>query len=69
MEQTTQNLIEQTRKELFESEEFAVVRKILTWTPPNTGAEENLDVLFDRVDKSAPDIQEWIDSFDTEQND
>jgi hypothetical protein len=51
MKQTTQDLMEQTRKELFESEEFAVVRKILTWTPSDTtGTRESLDTLFDKVE-------------------
>jgi hypothetical protein len=65
MKQTTHDLIEQTRKELFESDEFAVVRKILTWVPPNleTQTEVDIDDLLQRNNDLASDMQEWVDSF------
>jgi hypothetical protein len=66
MEQTTRDLVEQKRQELFESDKFAAVRNILTPTSPNTEISETLDVLLGRVNRDSIDVQKWIDSFDNE---
>ena len=64
MKPETAQLLEKTRQQLFESEEFRASRDLIRWTIPNSGEPEDLDVLLDRVERYAPAMKQWVDSFD-----
>ena len=59
----TEQLLEDTRRRLFESEEFRVNRELIQWVQPNSGDTDDLDSLLDRADLFAPAMQQWADSF------
>ena len=62
MKPETQKLLEETKQRLFESDEFA--RDIIRRNQATSGKPDNLDMLLDRVDRFAPAMQRWADSFD-----
>ncbi|GHT10543.1 hypothetical protein FACS1894170_02810 [Planctomycetales bacterium] len=64
MKAETEKLLAETKERLFVSDEFSAVRKIISWTPPNSGEVEDLDVMLDRIDRFAPGMQEWLDSME-----
>jgi len=68
MRPETEKLFEETRRRLFESDEFRVPRDLLQWAPSNSGEPQDLDVLLDRVDRFAPAMRKWADSFDNPQS-
>ena len=63
----TKTLLEDTRRRLFESDEFRVSRNLIQWTQQNSGKQENLDTLLARIDNFAPAMQQWAESFDETQ--
>ena len=68
MKPETEKLFEDTRRRLFESDEFRISRDLIQWAPHNTGDIEDLDVLLDRVDQFAPMMKQWADSFNIPQS-
>ena len=64
MKPETAKLLEETRRRLFETDEFQASRDLIQWTQPNSGEPENLDVLLDRVEQYAPAVKQWANSFD-----
>ena len=63
----TQQLLEDTRRRLFEADEFQISRNLIQWTQQNSGKIENLDTLLERIDNFAPAMQQWAESFDKTQ--
>ena len=67
MKPETQKLLEKTKQRLFESDEFSASRDLIQWVQTNSGEPDDLDTLFERIDRFAPAVQRWADSFDTPQ--
>jgi hypothetical protein len=63
MNPATEKLLEDTRQRLFESDDFRVNRELVQWVQPNTGDPDDLDTLLDRIDRFAPAMQQWANSF------
>jgi hypothetical protein len=63
MKPETKQLLEETKKRLFESDEFRLSRDLIQWVQPNAGEPDDLDTLLDRIDQFAPSMQRWADSF------
>jgi len=64
MKPETEHLLTDTKRRLFESDEFRVSRNLIRWTQRNSDKPEELDVLLDRIDRFAPAMRQWADSFD-----
>jgi hypothetical protein len=62
MHPETSQLMADMEKELFESKQFKAPRDLICWTSPNTGIEEDIDTLLDRIDAFAPDMIKFVDS-------
>jgi hypothetical protein len=63
MKPETEKLFEDTRQRLFESDEFRASRELIQWVQTNAGNPDDLDTLLDRVDRFAPIMQQWANSF------
>ena len=63
MKPETAAMLKRLEHEFFESDEFASVRTVLNSAPKNDGELEDLDVVFDRIDRFAPAMHRLIDSF------
>ena len=68
MKPETERLLEATRQRLFESDEFRVNRELVQWIQPNAGESDDLDTLLDRIDRFAPAMQQWANSFNEPQS-
>ena len=67
MKPEIEKLLEDTRQRLFESDEFRVNRELVQRVQPNSGESDELDVLLDRIDRFAPAMQQWANSFNESQ--
>ena len=67
MTSETKKLHEDTRRRLFDSDEFRVNRELIQWVQPNAGKPDDLDTLLDRIDRFAPAMQRWANSFNETQ--
>ena len=67
MQKKTEKLLEATKQRLFQSDEFRVSRDLIRWTQRNSDKPEELDVLLERIDRFAPAMRQWADSFDETQ--
>ena len=67
MNSETEKILEETKQRLFESDEFKVSREHIKWVQPNSGEPDKLDVLLERIDRFAPSMQQWADSFNDSQ--
>ena len=65
MKHETERLLEETKRRLFESDEFLVNREMYTCAQPSHTTLD-LDTLLERVDNFAPSARLWADSFDWE---
>ena len=63
MRPETAERLEKMRHEFFETDEYASVRAVLFSAPKNDDEREDLDTVLDRIDKFAPDMHKFIDSF------
>jgi hypothetical protein len=63
MKPETEKLLKETKYMLFESDEFKPVRDFICKTPPDTDhALEDLDTIFERIDRNAPAMRNWVDT-------
>lgn len=67
MKPETTQLLEETKRRLFESDEFKASRELIQWVQLNSGDPDDLDTLLDRIDRFAPSMQRWADSFNEPQ--
>ena len=67
MRPETEQLLEDTQKRLFESDEFRVNRELIQGVQPNSRQPDDLDTLLDRTDRFAPAMQRWANSFNKPQ--
>jgi len=59
----TAKMLKEMEYEFFESDEYASTRAVLCGAPKNDGEPEDIDVVFDRIDKYAPAMREFVHSF------
>ena len=62
MKPETAETLKELEHELFESEEHAPVRAFLSDSPKNDGKSEDIDVIFDRIEKNAPAMRKFVNS-------
>jgi hypothetical protein len=62
-----EQLLEDTKQRLFQSDEFRVSRDLIQWTQRNSGKQEDLEVLLELIDRFTPAMRQWADSFDEAQ--
>jgi hypothetical protein len=67
MKPETEKLLEDTQKRLFGSDEFRVNRELIQGVQPNSGQSDDLDTLLDRINRFAPAMQRWANSFNEPQ--
>ena len=67
MKPETEKLLEDTRRRLFESDEFRINRELVQWVQPDQGQPDDLDTLLDRIDRYVPAMQRWANSFNETQ--
>ena len=63
MKPETSQLLDDTRRRLFESDEFRVSRELVQWVETNSGEPDDVDEILDRIERFAPAMQQWADSF------
>jgi len=65
MRPETSQLLDDTQRRLFESDEFRVSRELVQWVETNSGELDDVDEILDRIERFAPAMQQWADSFNS----
>ena len=62
MKLETIEMLKELEYELFESEEHAPVRDFLNDSPKNDSEPEDIDIIFDRIEKRTPAMRKFVNS-------